>query len=669
MRTIDTRAGARGDAGRRRRTALVVALGAAAGLALWRPGVFETGSTAERTGTVGTLPPTMLVEGEEMVTNLSAAFDRAAIEGPTGPTGVRLGALEPGFKLRLGGRQREAILAPPPARMVYRVSVPPGAVLRLSLGVEGRGKREPDASGVRFTIDIDGRQALARTINPAASRSDRRWFDERIALDEFRRPGQEMTLEFGTTAVQPGASLAGTPGWSHLRIVRQVERQRQLASPTAPNVLLLLVDTLRADRLGAYGAVPSPSPTLDRLAGDGLVFEEVASQAPWTLPSVASLFTGLLPRSHGVAGRSGSPAASGAPEPPADAHYLSDELDTIATRAQQAGVTTVGVSANPLVSRGTNLARGFETFAEFGVEGDGGWERADVVNRVFLDWLRYNGRYRFLGYLHYMDAHGPYDPPAAYRPVPPAGVRRRIARGDVHGFPLDGRRGKEPLSATELSYLRALYDAQIRYWDAQLAVLMEGLDAADLRAPTVVIVTSDHGEEFLEHGGLNHGRHLYDEVIKVPLIVTGPGIQRGRVPQQVDGIDIFPTVMGLLGIDGPRWLPGENVLAAPVGRPALSEMRRRDREGGTAELVALRTPTWKLIYAPAANRFELYDLRHDPAERFDRFGTAPEGAMLARELRASIDGAPAPPEVAGQDPGYQEKLRALGYLDDDDSVP
>jgi arylsulfatase A-like enzyme len=662
-------AGARVNAGRRRRAALVVTLAAAAGLALWSPHGFETGREQGPAGIGNVLPPTMLVEGEEMVTNLSAAFDRATIEGPGGSAGVRLGALEPGFKLTLGGRQREAILVPPPTRMVHRVSVPPRAVLRFGLGVEGSGKREPEASGVRFTVTIDGRQALARVINPAASRSDRRWFDERIELDAFRRTDQQMVLEFGTTAVQPRAPLAGTPGWSHLRIVRQVERQRQLASPTAPNVLVLLVDTLRADRLGAYGAEPSPSPTLDRLAGGGLVFEQVASQAPWTLPSVASIFTGLHPRSHGVAGLSGSLAAGAAPEPATDPHYLSDELDTIATRAQQAGVTTVGVSANPLVSRGTNLARGFETFTEFGVEGDDVWQRAAVVNRVFLDWLRRNGRYRFFGYLHYMDTHGPYDPPAAYRPALPAGVRRRIARGDVHGFALDGRRGREPLSATELSYLRALYDAQIRYWDAQLAGLMDGLHAVDPRAPTVVIVTSDHGEEFMEHGGLNHGRHLYDEVIKVPLIVTGPAIRRGRVPQQVDGIDLFPTVMGLLGIDGPRSLPGENVLAGPVGRPALSETRRRDHQGGTRELLALRTPTWKLIYAPAANRFELYDLRHDPTERFDRFGTAPEGAILARELEAWMRDAPAPPEVAGRDPGYREKLRALGYLDDDDSVP
>jgi arylsulfatase A-like enzyme len=648
--------------------ALVVTLAAVAGLALWRPHGFETGRGPEPTE-VGALPPTMLVEGEEMVTNLSTAFDRATIEGPAGSTGVRLGALEPGFKLELGGRQREAILAPPPTRMVYRVNVPSRAVLRFSLGVEGKGKREPEASGVRFTVAIDGRQALARIVNPASSRSDRRWFDERIELDAFRRADQAMTLEFGTTAVEPGAPLAGTPGWSHLRIVRHVQRQRQLASATAPNVLVLLVDTLRADRLGAYGAEPSPSPTLDRLADDGLVFEEVSSQASWTLPSVASIFTGLHPRSHGVAGRSGSPGTTAGPDPAPDAHYLSDELDTIATRAQQAGVTTVGVSANPLVSRGTNLARGFETFTEFAVEGDGLWQRADGVNRVFLDWLRKNGRYRFFGYLHYMDAHGPYDPPAPYRPAPPAGVRPRIARGDVHGFPVDGRRGRGPLSATELSHLRALYDAQIRYWDAQLAGLLDGLYAAELRAPTVVIVTSDHGEEFMEHGGLNHGRHLYDEVIKVPLIVAGPGIRRGRVPQQVDGIDVFPTVMGLLGINGPQSLPGENVLAGPVGRPALSETRRRDRQGGTTDLIALRTPRWKLIYAPAAKRFELYDLRDDPGERIDRFGTVPEGATLARDLEAWMHDAPPPPEMAGRDPDYREKLRALGYLDDDDTAP
>src|SRR5213079_927059 len=144
------------------------------------------------------------------------------------------------------------------------------------------------------------------------------------------------------------------------------------------SILVVLVDTLRADHLGCYGAAPSPSPVVDRLAAGGLVFEHVVAQSSWTMPSVATLFTGLHPRSHGVVG----PPADG------DPGFLADTLPTLAERAEAAGVTTVGVSASPLVSRATNLARGFETFVEFSWDrARHDWPPAGEVNARFLAWL------------------------------------------------------------------------------------------------------------------------------------------------------------------------------------------------------------------------------------------------------------------------------------------
>jgi arylsulfatase A-like enzyme len=226
------------------------------------------------------------------------------------------------------------------------------------------------------------------------------------------------------------------------------------------------------------------------------------------------------------------------------------------------------------------------------------------------------------------------------------------------------REGGKPPTKQELSYLRELYDAQIRYWDAQLATLLEGLSAAGVGEQTVLVITSDHGEEFLEHGGLGHGNHLYDELVRVPLVMVGPNVGTARVAQQAQGIDIYPTVAGILGSRVPPGLPGRNLLADRSSRAAVSENRCGMLPDGTwTEVVSLRTPVWKLVHAPAMDSFELYDLNRDPGERNNVYREGGEGDLLARQLaewRASV---PLPPEVAGRDPELREKLRALGYID------
>jgi arylsulfatase A-like enzyme len=597
---------------------------------------------------------------EEPVANLSAAFAQEAVVAERAGDPVVRDGLQPGAALAVSGAHRQALVAPPPSRLRFRVRVPPGARLRFGVGVERTARREDGATGIRFAVTVDGRELWARTVDPARRRRERRWFDEEVDLGAPAE--REIEIGLATTAAGPGERLAGRAGWSHVRVVARTDRDRQRAG-AGPSVLVLMVDTLRADRLGCYGAAPSPSPTIDRLAREGRLFEQAISQSSWTLPAVASLLTGLYPKSHGlVAGQhAGADALAGGGGDPS---FLADAIPTLAAEAVRAGVTTFGVSASPLVSRDTNLARGFETFLEFGWDGKReDWTPAAVVNRAFLDWLAENRGLRFLAYLHYMDTHDPYTPPG--RPPAPPGVRREVVAGRVGPLALAvNRGGAPPLPAAEVDYLRALYDGEIAAWDAELARLLEGLAAAGVAGSTVVVLVADHGEEFQDHGKLKHGIHLYDELVRVPLVVAGPGVGAARVAAQVQGVDLFPTVATLLALAVPPGLPGQDLLGTLAPRPAFSEtLYGVAADGAETALAAIRLPDWKLIHTPAASRFELFDLAQDPGERENRFGRVEAGEALAARLARWTAETPAAPAPTGRDPRLLEKLRALGYVD------
>ncbi len=640
----------------------LAAAGLAVGLATWRAAPREP-----------PLAPTIAVE--DVVTHFSRRLDPAAVVEQDARDPVRAGELRPGDPL-MGHGERPGLITPPRSRLRFRVAVPPGGALRFGVGVEGDGQRDTARSALRFAVAVDGQPVWSRTVNPAATRRDRRWFDERVELAAFT--GRTIDLELITEAERPGRPLAGRPGWGGVQLVQATPRPRQRAGADRPNVLVLLVDTLRADALGLSGATPSPSPHLDRFAATGLVFEQSVAQAPWTLPSVATLFTGLHPRSHGAIGDTVDTRTH------AVWGFLSDAVDTLAERATAAGITTIGVSTNPIVSRGTNLAQGFERFVELPWSNEErNWAPATEVHRVFVDWLEHHRDWRFLAYLHYMEPHDPYTPPAALRPPAPPGMRKDLAAGwvlDVSRRML--ARGDIVLPPEQIAYLRALYDGEIRVWDAELAHLLDALDRLGVRDSTVVVITADHGEEFMEHGQLRHRKHLYDESIRVPLVVVGPGVPAGRRLEQAQGIDLLPTLAALLGLDVPARLPGRNLLAAlparsetalPArtlpgalpARTAISEtMGGLSRDGRRADLVAARTPEWKLIEAPALPAVELYDLANDPIEQTPLPSHDGTGIVLRGELdEFARTAAPPPARDGSYDPALREKLRVLGYTD------
>lgn len=622
------------------RTLLVAALALmAAAFLFWRP-------------TAPPLPDTIAVE--ETVAHLSDALPADVVRAQNAADPVREGLLEPGDRLREGGGHRPGLVAPPPARLGFRFDVPPDAALQFAVGVE-RAPGDDARSAVRFSVSVNGRETWSRDVNPADTRHDRRWFEERVPLPA----GDGVDVVLATDAADPSLPPSGTPGWGHVRLVRTTTRPRQAARDGAPNLIVLLVDTLRADRIGVGGAHPSPTPALDALAARGLVFEQMIAQSSWTLPSIATLFTGLHPRSHGALG---SPAGDHG----ARWGFLSDRVTTWAESASRAGVTTFGISTNPLVSRGSDLAQGFETFIELPWSPDAkNWAPATTVNGEFLAWAAANHAHRFVAYLHYMEPHDPYTPPADLRPPVPPGTRPAVAAGWVSDLAKKIARGQAPpLPPEEIAYLKKLYDGDVALWDRALADLLDGLDALGLRDDTIILITSDHGEEFQEHGRLTHATQLYEESLRVPFVLVGPGIPAGRVAEVVQGIDVYPTLARLLGLPAPPALPGRDLLAEPrERRDVVSETSSAIApDGSPTDLLSLRALGWKLIDAPRIPRRELYDLASDPKETTSR-PNAPEGPLLSERLERFTASAPSPPRADGTNTDIDEKLRTLGYIE------
>jgi arylsulfatase A-like enzyme len=592
------------------------------------------------------LGPTMTVE--DVVDDLERRRPDAS------DADVRSDVLTPGDALR-GDGGRPSLLMPAGTTARLRLTIPERATLRFAVGVQGDGRRDKSRSAVRFTVSVDGAPVFTRDVNPAASRRDRRWFDDE--LDLARWAGREVDVGLATAAVDPSAAPAGIAGWSRVRIVERTDVPRQPADPSRPNVLVLVVDTLRADAVGTGGSAPSSTPALDAMAARGLRFGQAVSQSAWTLPSVASLMTGLPPRMHGALGqderdRSQDQARWG---------VLGDAPVTWAELAARAGVTTVGVSSNPLVSRGTNVAQGFETFIELPWDPEGhDWPRAADVNAAFLAWLRANRMHRFAGYLHYMEPHDPYTPHDP--PHPPAGVRPAVARGWIHDIAKQVNwEHAPPLSPDEIAHLRDRYHGEVHDWDRALGVLLAGLDSLGVADRTVVVVTADHGEEFQEHGRLKHGSQLYEELVRVPLVIAGPGIPTGTRDDLVQGIDLFPTVAAIVDVPAPSGLSGHTLLSAAGERAVVIETAAGiGPDGKPIDLTSVRTSRWKLIETPSLSRVELYDLVDDPHETRDRADLASERAALSETLAAWRAATPLTVGVA--DPSLGGKLQALGYV-------
>ena len=396
------------------------------------------------------------------------------------------------------------------------------------------------------------------------------------------------------------------------------------------NLLLVSLDTVRADHLGCYHYAAAQTPQIDRLAAKGLRFERATTVVPLTLPAHSSLMTGTFPGWHGVRDNGG--------------FYLEDDQLTLAEVLRDNGFRTGGFVGAFVLDRRWGIAQGFDRyFDDFDLDrfpSAAGMDMiqrpgSEVVDRA-IEWLQADQSRPFFAWVHLYDAHTPYEAPEPFRSRFP---RTR-----------DGA-----------------YDAEIATADAQIGRLLEGLRAGGRLDDTLVIVVADHGEMLGEHGELTHGFFIYEAATRVPLIISGPGVPARVVSDQVRIVDVMPTALSLLGIPIPKAVQGANLLPLArgehLGLVAHSESWYPRYHYGWSELRAIQDERFKLIRAP---RPELYDLSADPAEAHDR--SAEAGARLdvlahgldEFESRTARAGAPQGPRPV--DSETEERLAALGYV-------
>lgn len=403
-----------------------------------------------------------------------------------------------------------------------------------------------------------------------------------------------------------------------------------VAAMTAkPNVLLLSLDTVRTDSLHVYGS-GTETPHVDSVARGGVVFTNFFAHAPWTRPSFASLFTSLYPSQH-LAERNAKLGIN---------RKLDGRFLTMAEIMKKAGYTTAGFTTNVNVDPVYGFDQGFDVYQGTVLRPKSAtlpYPTGDEVFAAFASWFRQNQHRRFFAWVNLMDAHMPYAAPEKYR----AGLVDPHYSGPVT-VPFNSAEyaRRSDLSEADKRQIRALYEAGVRYDDDTVGKIIALLQKAGLDDETLVIITSDHGEEFWEHAGFEHGHTLYDELIHVPLIMKYPkafGVP-GKVTTVtgvVRQVDFLPTVLDIVGIAPPKDAHFEGVSV----KPALSGRSIPEREVYSeslhygAEQKAIRTSKYKLIYHVSSGQVELFDLIKDPGEKTN---IATANPVVARALQGRL---------------------------------
>ncbi len=426
------------------------------------------------------------------------------------------------------------------------------------------------------------------------------------------------------------------------------------AAERRPDVIVYLVDTLRADHLGCYGYPRETSPRIDAFATESVLFEDAMAQSAWTRPAVASLLTGLDPHSHGAQDRLDG---------------LAESFDTLPEILRREDYQTAAFISSAVITAKFGFGQGFDTFRQRVKETiEPERPTSEWVNAEALRWLERRDPDRpFFLFLHTLDPHMPYEPPEPFR-------RRLAPDADPRAGRVEQvvalRDGQRPTTARDREEIPALYDAEIAGNDAAFGRLVAELRARGLYEPLLLVFVSDHGEELFDHGGWEHGATLYQELVHVPLLLKLPrGAGAGRrIGETVRQIDVLPTVLDVLGGEIPRGIQGRSLLPllqTPSRRPpaAFSSL---DLDGRRIESAVLGRR--KLIHTLAHNQrpvgLELYDLASDPGERRNLAAADPaavRGLSWLLERRERAGAPPKAPPVA-LDPELEEQLRALGYL-------
>ena len=584
-------------------------------------------------------------------------------------------------KLSLGDQAAWTILAVPPTELRFRVKIPERGFLQFGYALYAVKKSE-GGRATSFEIRVEGSgpkpEIFQASLSLAEMSKNRKGIFREIDLAPYNN--KTVTLVFRTVSPDPSrpdqgpdsAGEDGLPVW-----INPVLAQKRAADPdpeSPPNIILISIDTVRADHLGLHGYRLPTSPAAERLAQDGALFLNHFSGAPYTLTSHATMLTGLNPTRHQALDlESGLPAG----------------IPTLAEILQANGYGTAAFTGGGQLDYQYGFARGFDTYDDRA----GTSARPDSANflcRRALPWLKANRDFRFFLFLHTYQPHNPYECPEF--PERALFLKkefrwRNAALQDIlgRGFP----RLFQPLPPLERENLTALYDLELRYSDQFLVgPLIENLKRLGLYENALIILTSDHGEEFFDHLSWEHGHTLYNELIHVPLLIKFPRSRfAGRtIDRTVGGVDLMPTVLEAAGIKPPAGakFDGESLIGLLEGkeeppRTRMSFMPAGFVFGFPSRVAVIRGndklilngdyPAEALKYfappPPKQNPIEFFNLAEDPLEKVNLIGR--EGAKV-RELlplaRAFLKEAQA---GTGRrkivlDDKLQEQLKSLGYI-------
>ena len=553
----------------------------------------------------------------------------------------------------MAGETQLSLTPPLPSRMTYEVRIPSNAVLRFSIGATPLGDEalsDPVDFRLHVGSDIGEEIHFSETVRRSGAN---RWFHREVDLTRWS--GKKVRVTFET-------KLSGSG--SDRRPILAVWGSPVLVSSTAehekPNLILISIDCLRADHVGAYGYERNTTPSIDELAGDGVVFETTVSTSSWTLPTHMSMLTGLPPSIHGATGQ----------------NKLDGSVPYLPELLAQSGYRVDGVTSVDYLSREFGFETGFHSHLFLFDPG------ADRLVDAALDLIRRgDGQPHFL-FLHLLDVHWPYSPPSDFRALfggrPP----------NISGLLDKVLHDKEPSNQEEINQVMNLYDGELAYVDQELGRFFDELKAARLYERSLIIVTADHGEAFYEHGYWKHTQTLYEEMVRVPLIVKWPeDSPTGNVETMVSQIDVFPTVLEAAGetppgtwamslrrhVDGGPRTTSERTVVAEVTwdalptRPAMMKIAFRSEQ--FKYIATLQGPAVKELSPSGIRQEELYDLTRDPSEtknvslesehqlRFFRKKLRDYFAE-ARTFREARRG-----EKVALDDATLERLRALGYIE------
>ena len=432
-----------------------------------------------------------------------------------------------------------------------------------------------------------------------------------------------------------------------------------VANPVPPDVVLVVIDTLRADRLGAYGGGATTSPSIDQMAAEGLRFDRAYAQSGWTLASFTSLFTGLLPHQHRV-GRS--------PTDPDRFGRLPPARTTLAEVFQAQGYATAAVANNTFLAPEFGLHQGFDSYDWQGARNDA-HRSADETVAAALAWLNAQPGPAFV-VVHMMEPHLDYLPPdwavaavgAPEAPQVPTPLTHGALKAAVDS-------GTLRTDGVDREGILARYDAEIRVADRAVGTLRAGIAARG--RPTLTVLTSDHGEEFWEHGAFEHGHSLHGELVRVPLIATGPGLAVGTVSTVVQHLDVFQGLVATAGAARPPETQGASVFAVAAATDVPDRVAIAENTLYGDPLVSIVDPKHRLVVNQRTQAGTLWAVAADGSELVRLEGPSAETealrlrGVLARVRGGTLD--PVEPELVTsiEDRETFLQLQSLGYLDVD----